>query len=250
MDILELILEILSGLIIAIPLVIKLVEYVKKSAMEKNWNNLIRLVMNLMATAEEKFDNGADRKEWVIAMVRASADTINYPINEKELGDLINENVDAVEALNRVAAGKADKEHEHPEYKLNIENGTGEGSIVMKNGDDPAIHYINESEGNGNLVTGDRNKAFGVKCLVTGTANDTHGNSNTVTGQSHKTTNKTSGLLVGGNSNRIYNSIYSLYSGQDNADALEADGSDVVDFASTANNQSVIVLGKKNRVRK
>jgi hypothetical protein len=89
MNILELILEILSGLIIVIPLVIKLVEYVKKSAMEKNWNNLIRLIMNLMATAEGKFDNGADRKEWVIAMVRASADTINYPISEKELGDLI-----------------------------------------------------------------------------------------------------------------------------------------------------------------
>lgn len=89
MDILELILKILSGLVVVIPLVVKLVEYVKKSAMEKNWNNLIRLVMNLMATAEEKFDNGADRKEWVIAMVRASADTINYPISEKELGDLI-----------------------------------------------------------------------------------------------------------------------------------------------------------------
>jgi hypothetical protein len=89
MDIMELVLEIVSGLIIVIPLVIKLVEYVKKSAMEKNWNNLIRLVMNLMATAEGKFDNGADRKEWVIAMVQASADTINYPISEKELGDLI-----------------------------------------------------------------------------------------------------------------------------------------------------------------
>ena len=89
MDILELILEIITGLIIVIPLVVKLVEYVKKSAMEKNWNNLIRLVMSLMTTAESKFDNGADRKEWVIAMVQASADTINYPIDEKELGDLI-----------------------------------------------------------------------------------------------------------------------------------------------------------------
>ena len=89
MDILELILEIMTGLIIVIPLVVKLVEYVKKSAMEKNWNNLIRLVMSLMTTAESKFDNGADRKEWVIAMVQASADTINYPIDEKELGDLI-----------------------------------------------------------------------------------------------------------------------------------------------------------------
>lgn len=69
MDIFELIIEILAGLAVVIPLVIKLVEYVKKSTMEKNWNNLIRLLMNLMATAEEKFDNGADRKQWVIAMV-------------------------------------------------------------------------------------------------------------------------------------------------------------------------------------
>ena len=99
MDIMELILEILSGLIIVIPLVIKLVEYVKKSATEKNWNNLIRLVMNLMATAEGKFDNGADRKEWVIAMVQASASAINYPISDKELGDLID---DLVELTNRV----------------------------------------------------------------------------------------------------------------------------------------------------
>lgn len=33
----------------------------------------------------------------------------------KELGDLIEENVDAIDALELVAAGKADKEHTHPE---------------------------------------------------------------------------------------------------------------------------------------
>jgi hypothetical protein len=69
MEILELIIEILAGLLVIIPLVAKLIEYVKKSTLEKNWNNLIRLLLNLMATAEEKFDNGADRKQWVIAMV-------------------------------------------------------------------------------------------------------------------------------------------------------------------------------------
>ena len=62
MEILELIIEILAGLMIVIPLVTKLIEYVKKSVLEKNWNNLIRLLLNLIATAEEKFDNGADRK--------------------------------------------------------------------------------------------------------------------------------------------------------------------------------------------
>ena len=110
MDLLELIIEILAGLTVVIPLVIKLIEYVKKSAMEKNWNNLIRLLMELMATAEEKFDNGADRKQWVVAMVQASANTINYPITEKELSDLIDNlialtkkvNIKAIEEIKKV----------------------------------------------------------------------------------------------------------------------------------------------------
>jgi hypothetical protein len=52
MKIIELIIEILSGLLIVLPLVYKLVEYVKVSTKEKNWNNLIHLVMQLMAKAE------------------------------------------------------------------------------------------------------------------------------------------------------------------------------------------------------
>ena len=100
MDILELLIEILGSLVVIIPLVVKLVEYVKKSALEKNWSNLIRLLLNLIATAEEKLDNGADRKQWVIAMVQASANTINYPITEKELGDLIDNLVALTKKVN------------------------------------------------------------------------------------------------------------------------------------------------------
>jgi hypothetical protein len=85
----EITIEILSGLIIMIPLVVKLVEYVKAAAMEKNWNDLLKLVMNLMAQAENKFDNGIDRKEWVLMMIKASADTINYPIDMNQVSELI-----------------------------------------------------------------------------------------------------------------------------------------------------------------
>ena len=99
MDILNLVIEILAGLAIVIPLIIELVKYVKKSALERNWTNLIQLVMDLMAAAEDKFDNGADRKQWVIAMVQASANAINYPISDKELGDLID---DLVKLTNKV----------------------------------------------------------------------------------------------------------------------------------------------------
>lgn len=100
MELLNLLIEVLAGLAIVIPLVVKLVEYVKKSAIEKNWANLIRLLMDLMAAAEEKFDNGADRKQWVIAMVQASANSINYPITEKELGDLIDNLVKLTKKVN------------------------------------------------------------------------------------------------------------------------------------------------------
>ena len=87
----EIVIEILSGLIIMIPLVVKLVEYVKAAAMEKNWQDLLDLVMNLMKEAEGKFDNGMDRKSWVLMAVKASADTIDYKIDMNNVEKLIDE---------------------------------------------------------------------------------------------------------------------------------------------------------------
>ena len=85
----EILIEILSGLIIAIPLVAKLVEYVEKATREKNWNDLLKLVTNLMQEAEGKFETGADRKSWVMMAVKASADTIDYDIDLERVSELI-----------------------------------------------------------------------------------------------------------------------------------------------------------------
>lgn len=85
----EILISVLTGLAATIPLVIKLVEYVKKAVQEKNWNNLLTLIMNLMAQAEKQFDNGADRKAWVLSMVEASANTINYDVDLVQVGQLI-----------------------------------------------------------------------------------------------------------------------------------------------------------------
>ena len=75
------IISIIAGLGAAIPLVLKLIEYVQKAVKEKNWNQLLNLVMALMAEAESKFETGAERKEWVLAMVTASANEINYDVD-------------------------------------------------------------------------------------------------------------------------------------------------------------------------
>lgn len=85
----EIVVSILSGLAVTIPLVIQLVKFVQQAVREKNWKSLLGLVTNLMKEAEDKFDNGADRREWVLTCVKATADTINYDINMDEVGALI-----------------------------------------------------------------------------------------------------------------------------------------------------------------
>lgn len=92
--------SILSGLVVLIPLVVKLVEYVKKATKEKNWNQLLRLVIDLMETAETKFTDGSTKKEWVLQMVKASSDTINYDVDIEEVGKLIDSLCDMSNIVN------------------------------------------------------------------------------------------------------------------------------------------------------
>ena len=98
MEILKYILAIISGLTACIPLVIQLVKYVEKATKEKNWDDLVKMVMNYMEVAETKFDDGATRKEWVMAMIVTSASTINYEIDMQAVSEL----VDNLAALSKV----------------------------------------------------------------------------------------------------------------------------------------------------
>lgn len=100
----ELIITIVFNIILAIgittPLVIALVKYVRQSIQEKNWNNLVKLVLQLISTAEEKFETGAERKEWVISMVRAVENQINFDIDEETLSNLIDDLVNLTKKVN------------------------------------------------------------------------------------------------------------------------------------------------------
>lgn len=103
MEWVKLIISILSGLAAAIPLVIKLVEYVQKAVKERNWNQVLKMVMNLMETAETKFESGAERKEWVLSMLKASADSINYDIDYQAIGEMIDSLCDFSKVINPAA---------------------------------------------------------------------------------------------------------------------------------------------------
>ncbi len=99
-QIVSLIVAVLTGLATAIPLVIKLVQYVQKATQEKNWGNLLGLLIELMEQAEQMFDTGATRKEWVMAMAQTSAEYIAYPLDTAALSTLIDELVAMTKNVN------------------------------------------------------------------------------------------------------------------------------------------------------
>lgn len=103
MDLIQLLVSVLAGLVTAIPLAVKLVEYVQKAVKEKNWNSLLKLTMDLMSEAEKKFSDGATRKEWVLAMIQTSADSINYDIDLEVISKLIDELCNMGKAVNAPA---------------------------------------------------------------------------------------------------------------------------------------------------
>lgn len=103
MEILKLVAAIASGLVAAIPLAIQLAKYVKQAIKEKNWGIVLKKVMDLMETAETKFAEGAERKEWVMAMLKASADGINYDIDYDAISEMIDRLCNLTKVVNAPA---------------------------------------------------------------------------------------------------------------------------------------------------
>lgn len=99
-EIVRLIAEIFALLGIILPMAIALGRAIKKSIKERNWKKLLPLAMRLMEQAESAFEQGADKKSWVMAMLRESLDEINYSISDEELSDLIDNMVDLTNKLN------------------------------------------------------------------------------------------------------------------------------------------------------
>ena len=96
----EIIVAILTGLVACVPLVIKLIEYVKKASKEKNWKAMVQLVLKLMAEAEQVYETGAERKDYVTASIKAMEDTLQYDVDEKAISELIDAVVAATKKIN------------------------------------------------------------------------------------------------------------------------------------------------------
>ena len=98
--VLQIIAYVLSSLAIVIPLVVNLVKYVKKAVQEKNWNVLVKLVLEYIKEAEKNYTSGADKKEWVMSMTKQTAKEIGFDLDEETLSNLIDNIVEMSKKVN------------------------------------------------------------------------------------------------------------------------------------------------------
>lgn len=94
------ILSILSGVLTAIPLVIKLVEYIRKTIQEKNWTNVIQIVLKLMEEAEKNYSTGAEKKQYVMDSIAAIKDTLNCEVDMDAISAMIDSIVKSTKIIN------------------------------------------------------------------------------------------------------------------------------------------------------
>lgn len=94
------IISVLTGLAVVVPLIVELVKYIQKAVKERNWSAMLSLVMKFMAEAEKMFEDGADKKAWVMSQLEAAADTLNYEINWEQVSAMIDAMCDMAREVN------------------------------------------------------------------------------------------------------------------------------------------------------
>ena len=99
----QLIVLICAVLAMAIPFGIKFYQKSQALIKEKNWPRLVSALSHYMEEAERMFEEGADKKAWVLTMIQATADEIEYDLTEedmKNLSDLIDTLCDMSKVVN------------------------------------------------------------------------------------------------------------------------------------------------------
>ena len=91
---------ILVGLAAIIPLVAALIKYVTKAADSKNWNIIVKMVLDLMVQAEQDYSSGAEKKAFVMNQIAVLAKTVDFEIDMDKVSDLIDALCDMAHEVN------------------------------------------------------------------------------------------------------------------------------------------------------
>lgn len=110
MNYVQLIVLICAALAALIPLGVKLYKTSEELIREKNWPKLVAALSKYMEEAEHLFEEGAQKKEWVLTMIRATAENINYELTEQDMQNL-SELIDILCDMTKVVNVEGESNH-------------------------------------------------------------------------------------------------------------------------------------------
>lgn len=109
-EILNLTASIIAGIAVCLPLVLKLIQYVKEAAKGKDYQKLIKLTMKFCEEAELLFGTGQERKAWVLHRVEEIAKVMNIEVDMDAISQLIDDICEASKIINvKTTDGKVTK---------------------------------------------------------------------------------------------------------------------------------------------
>ena len=93
--------SIVAGLVICIPVVVKLVNVTKEAIRNKNWYYIVKAVSELMQDAEQLILHGADKKKYVLSMLESLVAQIDYQITDSDW-QRISEMIDELATMSKI----------------------------------------------------------------------------------------------------------------------------------------------------
>ena len=118
MDYVKLIVLICAVLAVLIPLGVKLYKRSEELVREKNWPRIVAAVSKYMEEAERLFEDGADKKAWVLVMIQTTAEQLEYDLTDEDIrniSDLIDTLCDMSKVVNVESGVEVTEVTEGPE---------------------------------------------------------------------------------------------------------------------------------------
>lgn len=118
LDWMKLIASVLSGLIVCIPLVRRVVALAKEAQhAEESWAPVMKIVLELMKDAEKLFEDGPSRKEYVMNAIQKTAVYVDYAIDMEIISQMIDDICEASKVVNATVVVCETEEAEVPAEK-------------------------------------------------------------------------------------------------------------------------------------
>lgn len=90
-DIVRIVLDVLAGLAILIPVAYGIFNGIKKLFKDKDYKKLLANALELIVTAEQKYESGADKKKFVLDMLKEVATKAKIKYDEESLSSTIDD---------------------------------------------------------------------------------------------------------------------------------------------------------------